>query len=382
MATAMLPSRDDVDIADTWDLSSLFDNDDAWEQALQQYREQTEGYAAFQGRLGEGAETIAEMLRFDEQMDRLGERLGVYAFLKTTEDQSNADYQGLKSRFQNAAVAASQAASYIRPELLAIPADQMDTMLEEESLRPFQLSLTRLLRYRPHTLTDREERLIAMQGEMASTAGNAFRQLSDADMHFGTVVDHEGTERELTQSTFIQFLEMPDREIRKKAFHQYYDEYAAHENTLAATFAGTIHQDIYYSRARNYDSCLQSALFPDNVPVSVYDNLITAVRSSLPAIHEYLDVRRRKMGLDQLHFYDTYVPILSSIQKKHTWQQATDVVLESLSPLGSEYCDALSKGLNGRWSDRYPNKNKQSGAFSCGTFDGDPYILMNFKPDV
>ena len=174
----------------------------------------------------------------------------------------------------------------------------------------------------------------------------------------------------------------PERSVRRAAFNQYYEQFSAHENTLAATLSGSIQRDVYYARARNYSSSLEASLFPDNVPVDVYDNLISAVRDSLPSVHHYLDVRRRKMGLKDIHHYDTYVPILSNIEKHHDWDQAVNVILESLAPLGSEYVGVLSEGLLGRWADRYPNRGKQSGAFSCGTYDGDPYILMNFKREV
>ena len=221
-----------------------------------------------------------------------------------------------------------------------------------------------------------------MQGEMASAASNAFRQLNDADLRFGEVEDHTGTSVELSHATFGQLLISPERKVRRNAFDQYYLQFAAHENTLSATLCGSIQRDVYYARARNYPSSLEAALFPDNVPVAVYDNLIGAVRDSLPNVHHYLDVRRRKMGLKDLHHYDTYVPILSNLKKHHHWGQAVDVVIESLAPLGEEYTSVLEEGLRGRWADRYPNRGKQSGAFSCGSFDGDPYILMNFKPQV
>ncbi|TWT91565.1 oligoendopeptidase F [Stieleria varia] len=382
MSTATLPSRDDVAASDRWDLSSLFVDDIAWNAAFTKLESKIPTYETFRGKLGESAKTLAQALDFDSQFDRDAERLGTYAFLKTTEDQADSDYQGMKSRFQNLAVRAGQAASYMRPELLAIDEEKMTQLITNPELALYRLQLERLLRYRPHTLTDNEERLLAMQGEMSGSAGNAFRQLNDADLRFGMLKDHEGNTIELSHATFAQFLQCPDREIRKKAFHQYYEPFLGHKNTLAATLAGSIHRDVYYARARNYSSSLESALFPDNVPVSVYENLISAVRDSLPAVHHYLDVRRRKMNLKDIHHYDTYVPILSGIKKRHTWDEAVEVILESLQPLGSEYVGALHDGLSGRWADRYPNRGKQSGAFSCGTFDGDPYILMNFKPDV
>ena len=382
MATATLPSRNEVEQNDCWDLSSLCESELAWETDFETLNSRIETYESFRGRLAESPEVLSEALTFDSEFDRLAERIGTYAFLKTTEDQGNSDYQGMKLRFQNLAARANQAASYMRPELLSIDESRMNELMASESVAPFRLQLERLLRYRPHTLSDNEERLLAMQGEMASAAGNAFRQLNDADLRFGEIEDHNGRKIELSHATFSQLLICPQRDVRKKAFHQYYDQFAKHENTLAATLAGSIQRDVYYARARNYESSLAASLFPDNVPSEVYDNLISAVRDSLPSVHHYLDVRRRKMNLETIHHYDTYVPILSDIEKHHTWDQAVDVILASLAPLGSEYVGVLEAGLRGRWSDRYPNRGKQSGAFSCGTFDGDPYILMNFKEEV
>jgi oligoendopeptidase F len=302
--------------------------------------------------------------------------------LKTTEDQTNDTYQGLVARFQNVAVKAGQLASFMRPEILSLPKESLDSYLDSEILAEFRLSLERVTRYKEHTLSDSEESLLAMQGEMAGTASKVFNQLNDADLKFGELEDEKGTRVELSNATFSQFLISPSRDVRKAAFHQYYDQFEAHENTLAATLAGSIHADVYYARARKYESSLQSALFPDNVPQSVYENLVQSVRTKLPEVHKYFDLRRRKMGLDDLHHYDTYVPILSDLEQNREWDDAVAAVIDSLQPLGDEYCSALKEGLEGRWCDRYPNQGKQSGAFSCGTFDGDPYILMNYKPAV
>ncbi len=381
-ATSSLPGRPEVPSADTWDLTSLYANDAGWESDFESFKKMIEGYEPFRGRLGESAEKLAEALAFDSRIDRIGEPLGTYAFLRTTEDQANDTYQAMQNRFRSVAVKASQASSFFRPEILAIPAARMKSMLASPLLSPYKLGLERILRFRPYTLTDREERLLAMQGEMAATASTTFRQLNDADLKFGTVTDKEGNERELTNATFVQFLESPDRATRQSAFEKYYAQFKAHENTLASTLSGSIHRDVYYAKARNYDSSLQAALFPDNVPVAVYDNLIKAVRESLPVVHEYFDVRRRKMKLSDIHQYDTYVPILSDIKKTHSWDQAVDTILAALQPLGAEYLQTLEQGLRGRWCDRYPNRGKQSGAFSCGTFSADPYILMNFKESV
>jgi oligoendopeptidase F len=258
----------------------------------------------------------------------------------------------------------------------------MKSFLDSAALAPYKLILQRMVRYKPHTLGKKEENLLAMQTEMAQAANQIFRQLNDADLKFGAIKNDRGDVVELSHATFSALLHAPDRIVRRKAFHQYYREYADHAHTLAASLAGSMQADIYYAKARNHPSALEAALFPDQVPVMVYDNLIASVHRHLPALYRYYDVRRRKMRLKDIHHYDTYVPILSGLQRKHTWEQAVNVVLKSLEPLGSEYCGALEKGLRGRWCDRYENRGKQSGAFSSGTFGSDPYILMNYQPDV
>ncbi len=375
-------ARSEVAAGDTWDLASLYASDADWETDFKRFEALIGDYTKYRGRLAEGPGVLAECLQFDLSVDLLAERLGTYAFLKTTEDQANNTYQALTARFQNVAVKAGQLASYLRPEILSISSEQIAAYLDSPELQEMRLVLKRIDRYRAHTLNDSEESLLAMQGEMAQTANKVFRQLNDADLKFGSIEDEHGQTVELSNSNFSQFLICPKREVRKSAFHQYYDQFEAHENTLSATLAGSIHGDVYYARARKYDSSLEAALFPDNVPVSVYENLISSVRKNLPAVHEYLELRRRKMGVEKLHHYDTYVPIVADMDQRRTWEQAVESVIASLKPLGSEYCETLRHGLAGRWCDRYPNKGKQSGAFSCGTFAAEPYILMNYKPQV
>lgn len=377
-----LPARSEVTERDRWDLSSLYANDEAWEADFKEWESQIPRYESFRGTLGSGAEAIASCLEFDIAFDRLGERLGTYAFLKTAEDTANSTYQRMQARYINAASRAGQASSYIRPELMAIDDETMQQFLAAKVLEPYKLLLERVLRYKPYTLSDKEEWLLAMQAEMAQAADQAFRQLNNADLKFGDLENEEGERIELSHASFATFLHSPHRDVRRRAFHQYYDAFDAHRNTLAATLNGSIQRDIYYARARGYDSALQAALFADDVPQDVYDNLIAAVRKHLPTVHRYYDLRRRAMKLDDIHHYDTYVPILSDLKVNYPWDQAVEVVIESLRPLGSEYCSVLEAGLRGRWCDRYENQGKQSGAFSCGSFDGDPYILMNYQERV
>lgn len=382
MSASGNPKRSEVAASDCWDLSSLFDSAEAWEADFKVFEEKIQGYTAFEGKLSSGPQAIRDLFEFDIEVDRLAERLGTYAFLRTTEDQGDSTAQALVGRFQSVAVKAGQLASYIRPEILAIEPGTLQSFLESEELADFKLVLDRIARFREHTLTDSEEKLLAMQGEMAQTANKVFHGLNDADLQFGSVKNEDGDEVELTNSTFSQFLISPDRGVRSTAFHQYYEQFAAHENTLAATLAGSIHGDVYHARARKYEGSLNAALFPDNVPAEVYDNLIKAVRNQLPAVHKYIDFRRRSMKLDDIHHYDTYVPIISDVDHDMSWEDASKTVVESLAPLGEEYQSTLHEGLMGRWCDRYPNQGKQSGAFSCGTFDGDPFILMNYKSTV
>jgi len=377
-----VPLRSKVKPGDTWDLASLFADDQAWERAFTRWEKRIRGYNRFRGKLGEDAKTLAACLKFDRDFDRAGERLGVYALLRTAEDGTQSAAQRMYGRYQHAAMCAAEAASYIRPEILSLPARRLKELIDLPELRSFRLALERLLRYKPHTLSRKEERLLAMQTELAQAPGQIFRRLLDADLRFGTVKNEKGETVELSHATFSTLLHSPDRKVRRTAFRRYYRQIAAHQHTLAAALAGSIQRDIYYARVRNFPSALAAALFPDQVPQSVYDGLIASIHRHLPALHAYYDLRRRKMRLRRLHHYDTYVPILAGLQRRHTWNQAVETILAALKPLGDEYCTVLEQGLRGRWCDRYENRGKQSGAFSCGSFDGDPYILMNYQPDV
>ncbi len=376
-----LPPRGKVKKADTWDLASLFPDDGAWETAFGKWEKRIGRFAKFQGKLADG-KTLAACLKFDLDFDRAGERLGIYAFLKSAEDTAEDAYQRMQGRYINVAGRAAEAASFIRPEILAMPAGRLKKLIDAKLLAPYRLMLERLVRYKPHTLGKKEEKLLAMQIEMAQAAGQVFSQLNDADMKFPAVKNEKGQWIELSHATFSTLLHSPKRSVRKTAFEKYYTQYTDHQHTLAASLSGSIQRDIYYARARNHDSALKAALFPDRVPEAVYDSLIESVHRHLPELHRYYDVRRRKMRLREIHQYDTYVPILADLQTRNTWNQAVKLVIEALRPLGSEYGKALAKGLKGRWCDRYENRGKQSGAFSCGSFDCEPYILMNYQADV
>ena len=380
--TKKLPVRSKVKTEDTWDLASLFKSDDEWEKAFTAWEKQAAKYEKFRGTLGDGPAALAKLFEFDCEFDRMAERIGTYASLKTTEDMADSRYQRMLGRYEHAATIAAEKTSFIRPEILALPDKKLKESQNAKQLAPYQLQLERLVRYKPHTLSPGEERLLAMQSEIAGTADRVFRQLTDADLKFGMCKNEKGELVELSHSSFSSFLRSPDRNVRRKAFHQYYEQFKGHENSLAAAYSSSVQKDVYYAKARNYPSAREGSLFHDNVPVAVYDNLISAVHSKLPAVYKYLEVRRKKMKLRDIHHYDTYVPILSELDTTHSWKQAVDVVVKSLEPMGDDYCKVLYDGLAGRWCDRYPNQGKRSGAFSSGSYDGWPYILMNYQPDV
>jgi oligoendopeptidase F len=382
VAMKALPARRDVAVGDTWDLTSLFRSDADWQDALTAWEERIPQFAPYAGTLGTSAERLAECLVHDLAFDREGDRLGTYAQLRASEDLASPDAQRMVGRFQHVSTRAGEAASFIRPEIMAIPPATLAAWMELPVLAPYRLLLERVVRTRAHTLSEPEERLLAMQGTFAGTAGKVFRQLTDADLKFGSVTTGKGERIELSNATFTTLLHDTAPDVRRAAFHQYYAQYEAHANTLAATLSGSNERDVYAARVRKFPSAVEAALYADNVPLAVYDNLIAAVRANLPAVHRYYDLRKRVLGLSEIHHYDCYVPLVPELEQRHTWDEAVAVILESLAPLGSDYCRRLELGLRGRWCDRYPNAGKRSGAFSSGTYDSDPYILMNFQEEV
>jgi len=244
------------------------------------------------------------------------------------------------------------------------------------------LALERVLRYKPHTLSGREERILAMQREVNSASGQTFQQLHNSDMRFGLIPNEKGEQVELGHGNLGTFMESPRRSVRRRAYDCYYGTFSQYQHTLASTLAGSIKANVYKARVRGYGSALEAALFPDQVPVALYENLIQTVSDHLPALHAYYALRAKMLRLKKFNLYDQYVPLLPNVRMKHTWSQAVNVVLDSIAPLGPHYVKTLVGGLRGRWCDRYPNLGKTSGAFSAGSYDGDPYILMNFQENI
>ena len=376
-----IPERKDVPTQDTWNLSRLFTSDEEWETSLTRFKEKTPEIEKFKGTLGRSAARLRECLDAMNEIELLGERLGYYALLRQSEDAGDSDNQSRYSRFIQASSKSEAAASYQSPEIQAIPDDRMKEFLADPVLADFTISLNKLLRWRPHILTENEERILAMQEEANQTASNSFGALTDVDMDFGSIETPEGP-RALSHSSFGSLMEHTDRDVRRRAYTQYYAVFEGHKNTLVNLYAGSVQLDTYKSKVRNFESARGSRLFPDKVPASVYDNLVKSVNDNLGALHEYYEIRKRALKLDELRHYDIRVPLVPELKVKHTYDEAVNVIAAGLAPLGDEYVGTLRKGLTGRWVDRYENKGKRSGAFSAGSYTGNPYILMNYKEDV
>ena len=377
-----VPSRSEIAPEDKWNVESIYASIEAWEADFAQWEEKIAQYAAFRGTLGNGAEAVRQCLDFCFAMDRQSEKLAVYAFLRVSEDAGNSESMALRGKFMNAASRAGQEESFLSPELLALSNETLQSYLGSPILAEYQLWLKRLIEEKAHTLTEAEERILAMQSEMAQTPSATFDQLVDVDMTFGTITNHQGETMELSHASFGALLRGKKREVRKQTFEQFYAGFDAHKNTLASLYAGNIHQDIFYAKVRNFQSAREAALFDERIPVSVYDNLVETVHKYLPKLYEYFEIRRQVMGLDSIHMYDTYVPMFQDAEVNIPWDDAVELTLEAVKPLGEEYVSALSRGLKiDRWCDRYENRGKDSGACSGGGYDAFPFILMNYRKD-
>ncbi|MGR3179988.1 MAG: oligoendopeptidase F [Candidatus Anammoxibacter sp.] len=373
--------RSDVPQSDCWDLSKLFVDDPKWEEGLKEFEKMMSKIESFKGTLGESAEKLKACLEFDNQMGMFDERLGYYAQLRKAENGGDSESQGRMARYMNVASRCHALSSYQTPEIQAIPDDKMKQFLESDILEEFVISLKKILRYKPHVLSEKEELLLAMQAEFSQTAEKAFSSLVDIDLDYGEIDTPDG-KKPLTQSTYGSFILDQDRDVRKTAYKQLLSGYEQHKNTLANLFNGSVLLDIFGARVRKYKSAIDASLFSDDVPVSVYDNLIKSVHDNLDTLYKYYEIRRRVLKLDNLHLYDCRVPLVAEVTMRHTYDEAVELTIKALNPLGDNYTSALKDGLTGRWVDRYENKGKQSGAFSAGSYVGDPYILMNYKNDV
>jgi len=382
MTTAKTLTRADVPDSDKWDLSHLFRDTSKWAEDFAWLQQTYSKISEWKGCVGKSAETMAACLEFEKSLDLKIERLYHYASLQLAEDSANPDYLARMGQMQNLLTKISEAGSFLAPEIQAIPDVTFAEFLGDPALGEWKIALRKIRRMKPYVLSDREERLMALGSAALDGYDETFSQLTDVDMKFGVLVDDKGDEKPLTQSSYGSFLVKRDHALRKRAFHQFYEEFQDHQFTLASALAYSVKADVFRARARNYPSALEASLFRDDIPAAVYDGLITAVRNNLAPLFRYYELRRRALGLDELHHYDTYVPLVAEIESHISFDEATETILAAFEPLGPEYTATLSEGLRGRWCDRYETKGKRSGAFSSGSFGAPPYILMNYKTDV
>ena len=379
MASGEIPKRDNVAKEHAWDLAPLFESDRKWELLYQEVEKELSGCGRFKGRLGESAKLLAEAVDFQLEMYRKIDRLYTYAHLKSDQDKSDSSNLGLQDKAVGLHTRAGEMFSFMTPEIQAIADDVMEEYLRQPPLLPFLFHLEQILRFKPHTLDEKTERILAMSSEIARAPSQIFGQLDNVDLRFGMIADEKGEETELSHGNFIRFLMNTDREVRRTAFRQYYATYDRHKHTIAASLSHSIKKDVFYAKVRSHESCLKAALFGDNVPEEVYGNLLDSVKSNLSPLFEYLDFRKKALGLDTLRFYDTYVPLVSEVDFLMDYEEAAETTCEALAPLGEKYVETLREGLFGGWVDRYENKGKRSGAYASGCYDSPPYMLLNHE---
>ena len=382
MDEAKVPTRAEIPESDKWDLTHLFADGGKWHEDFGWVERTYPRILDWKGKVADSARTLAEVLEFEKELDLKVERLYHFASLQLAEDSSNNEYLARIGQLQNLLTKIGETVAFVVPEIQAIEESRWGQFLKDPALATWRVKLHKIRRMRPHILSEREERLLALGAVAMNGYDDAFSQLTNVDMKFGVLRDAHGKERPLTQTTYSSFLLKRDRELRRRAFHQLHEEFQDHQYTLATSLAYSVKADVFNARARNYPSALQASLFPDDVPVTVYEGLISAVRRGIPVLFDYLELRRRALRLDQLQAYDIHVPLVAEIETQVSFEEAVEKVIASLAPLGHEYTGPLAEGLRGRWCDRYESKGKRSGAFSSASYTAPPYILINYKDDV
>ena len=373
----MLKERRELDPQFMWDLTSMYATDEEWEKALSTLEESIRKAAAFQGRLTD-AQSIAAYLDAATELGRTLSNLYCYASMRRSEDTRAEAAQSMYARINANYVKAISAIAFAEPEILSLPQHTLDDIADQECLKNHRFTLEKLLRQKPHTLSAAEEQLLAGFGEVFGAPAEIADNLQDADLVFDSVQDGEGHTVEVTGSNYITLQMSQDRTLRERAFRSYYKGYRQHSNTFAAAYAGAVKAATAEAAARHYASSRAMSMAGENIPAEVYDNLVSAVRAHLPAMYRYVALRKKILGLDELHYYDVYAPLVGERKENYTYGQAQQLVLDAVAPLGEDYQALVKKAYAERWIDVYPNKGKSGGAYSSGTYDSNPYILMNF----
>lgn len=376
-----VPKRSETAVEYRWKLEDLFKNQAAWDKEYEAAKSLLQKFPHFQGKLGDPAQLKA-CFELEDELSLHVERLYVYSNMRHHEDTAEPTYQALSDKAKKLSVDTGEVLSFITPEVLSLPDDQLDAMIANESLAEYRHTLEEMRRQKAHTLSKNEEALLAQAGNVSSAPGTIFSMLNNADMKFPKVKNENGEEVELTHGRYIQFLESKNREVRRAAFEAMYGTYGKLKNTLASTLNANVSKNIFYSKARKYDSALAMSLYGDNIPKEVYTNLIDTIHKHLPLMHRYMELRKKLLGVDELHMYDLFAPLVDEFDMEIKFEDAKKTIIESLKPLGDDYLKVLQEGYNDGWIDVYENEGKRSGAYSWGAFGTHPYVLLNHKDNL
>lgn len=378
-----LPARNEISPEDTWRLEDIFPSDEDWYKEYNEVQKLIPNAGKYQGRLGESAETLYEALQFqDHILSRLG-KLYTYAHMRYDQDTTNSFYQSMDDKIKNLYSEAASVLAYIVPELLAEDEAKIAGFLEEKTeLQLYKHSLEEINLQRPHVLSAEQESLLAQASEVLGASSNTFGMLNNADLEFPSIKDENGEDVEITHGRFIRFLESDEQRVRHDAFKAVYETYGKFRNTFASTLSGNIKKDNFNAKIRNYESARHAALAANNIPESVYENLVNTINDNLHLLHRYVKLRKKVLGVEELHMYDLYTPLVKEVKMEIPYKEAKDLILKGLKPLGGDYLNILKEGFENRWVDVHENKGKRSGAYSSGTYGTNPYILMNWQDNV
>lgn len=376
-----LPKRADVPSEHRWKLEDLFANLDRWEEEYATTKQLIQRVSEFEGKLSDANELKA-CFELEDKISFHVERLYVFANMRHHEDTAEPKYQALADKTTKLSIESGEALSFITPEVLSLPAETLDSLIENETLAKYRHTLEEMKREKAHVLSKSEEALLAQVGTISQAPSKVFSMLNNADLKFPNVKDEHGNDVELTQGRYIQFMESKDRDVRKGAFKAMYATYDKLKNTIAATLNANVNKNIFYARVRKYPSALEMSLYSDNIPPSVYDNLIETIHESLPLMHRYMALRKKLLKVDELHMYDLFAPLVDEYKMDIPFDEAKAKVRESLKPLGEDYLHVLDQGFNDGWIDVYENEGKRNGAYSWGAYGTHPYVLLNHKDNL